>query len=383
MGYDMIVKIADNIVSPLGYTTQDNYAAIKAGKSELRYYENVMDISEPFTASFFEDDKLEESLSQLTFGEDYTRFEKIVILSINNALKESHIDVMSDKVLFVISTTKGNIELLDSRSKSYTADRIYLGVTARKIAGYFGNVNEPLVVSNACISGLCAQITAKRILENGKYNYVVVVGADVRSRFIISGFQSFKALSASECKPFDEDRNGLNIGEAAATIIYGRADSVGDNWIVAEGAIRNDASHISCPSKKGDGSYRALRYVLKDENIDNLAFVNVHGTSTLYNDEMESVALTRAGLKDVPVNTLKGYYGHTMGAAGILETILSMASIDDNTILATRGYENCGVSCPLNITNYNRTSDKRHFVKLISGFGGCNAAILFKKGGLL
>ena len=125
-----------------------------------------------------------------------------------------------------------------------------------------------------------------------------------------------------------------------------------------------------------------MRSVLGGVDVDDLALVNVHGTSTLYNDEMESKALARAGLKDVPVNTLKGFYGHTMGAAGILEVILSMASIDDKMILATRGYSECGVSQPLNISNENRDTDKRSFVKLLSGFGGCNAAMLFKKGGM-
>jgi len=80
---------------------------------------------------------------------------------------------------------------------------------------------------------------------------------------------------------------------------------------------------------------------------------------------------------------LKGYYGHTMGAAGILESILSMHAIDDKNILATRGYETCGVSHPLILSNQNCPTDKQAFIKLLSGFGGCNAALLFKKGGLL
>ena len=381
MGRKMIVRIADNIVSPLGYTTADNYSAVKQGMSALHYYDHVMDIPEPFTASLFDHQKLSEILDHLTLKDEYTRFENIVILSIYKALKGTDIDVKSDRVLFVISTTKGNVELLDSRSAKYPPDRIYLGKAAKRIAEFFGNTNEPIVVSNACISGLCAQITAMRTLERGFYDYAIVVGADVQSRFIISGFQSFKALSTAECKPFDEDRNGLNLGEAAATIIYKRTDSADGYWMAVRGAIRNDATHISCPSKKGEGSYRTLKYVISHEDIDRLALINVHGTSTLYNDEMESVAITRAGLQNVPVNTLKGFYGHTMGAAGILETVLSMASLDDHTILATRGYENSGVSCPLNITNYNRQSDKKYFIKLISGFGGCNAAMLFKKGG--
>ena len=91
--------------------------------------------------------------------------------------------------------------------------------------------------------------------------------------------------------------------------------------------------------------------------------------------------MERAGLAQVPVNGLKGYYGHTMGAAGILETILSMVAIDDHNILATRGFETLGVTHPLVVSNQNQPTDKRAFIKLLSGFGGCNAALLFAKGG--
>lgn len=89
----------------------------------------------------------------------------------------------------------------------------------------------------------------------------------------------------------------------------------------------------------------------------------------------------RAGLSEVPVNGLKGYYGHTMGAAGLLETLVSMYAIDDATILGTRGYSECGVSHPLDISPENRSTERRAFVKLLSGFGGCNAALLLAKGG--
>ena len=152
--------------------------------------------------------------------------------------------------------------------------------------------------------------------------------------------------------------------------------------MACRGAIRNDANHISGPSRTGEGSYRALRAVLGDIDSEQIAVVNAHGTATLYNDEMESIAINRAGLASVPVNGLKGYYGHTMGAAGILETILSMQAIDDNIILATKGYDTIGVTYPLNVSNQHQTTNKRVFIKLLSGFGGCNAALLMAKGGV-
>ena len=94
---------------------------------------------------------------------------------------------------------------------------------------------------------------------------------------------------------------------------------------------------------------------------------------------MESAAIDRAGLIDVPVNSLKGYYGHTMGAAGVLESILSMKAVDDGTVLGTRGYEELGVSHPVKVSASHSTTRKQAFLKLLSGFGGCNAAMLFRR----
>ena len=380
----MIVSVANNIISPLGMSTAENYAAVKAGRSELKRHDGLWDLPEPFTASLINREAVTEMAAQLHIDDRYTFFEKMIILSAAKALEQTTIDPTSDRVLFILSTTKGNVFLLDKRETGFPEERVRLGMAAKQMTDFFHNPNTPIVVSNACISGVCAQIEAMRELELGNFDYVVTVGADVQSAFIVSGFQSFKALSVEPCKPFDANRCGLNLGDAAATIIYTKKDIVTENdWVACRGAIRNDANHISGPSRVGEGSYRALRTVLGDVNPDKLAFINTHGTATLYNDEMESVAIERAGLSQVPVNGLKGYYGHTMGAAGILETILSMQAVDDNTILATKGFETIGVTHPLVLSNQNKTTDKRAFIKLLSGFGGCNAALLMAKGGAL
>lgn len=378
----MIIKIADNITSPLGMDTAANYEAVLAGRSTLKLHEGKWGVPEPFMASLFENGAIADSF--IAIGGDpnqYCRFEQLCILSLNEALsKATQVDVASERTALVISTTKGNVEALDSNYRGPGNE--YLGHSAQKVADYFGFTTTPIVVSNACISGLCAQIVAMRSLESGRYDTVVVVGADVQSRFIVTGFQSFKALSQEQCKPFDINRNGLNLGEAAATVIYQKADCENhDGWMAMNGAIRNDANHISGPSRTGEGSYRAMRAVLRDFDINKVGLVNVHGTSTPYNDEMEAIALSRMGLDKTPVNTLKGYYGHTMGAAGVLEAVLSMHALDSGIVIATRGYEQCGTSVPVNVSSEHRQSSTKTFVKLLSGFGGCNAAMLFKKGG--
>ena len=378
----MIVRVSDNIISPLGMTTAENYTAVKAGRSELKRHDGLWQLPEPFTASLMDREAVNEKAAQLQIDDRYTFFEKMIILSAAKALEQTDIDPTSDSVLFILSTTKGNVFLLDKRETGFPAERVLLGLAAKQMTDYFHNPNTPIVVSNACISGVCAQIQAMRELESGRFDYVVTVGADVQSAFIVSGFQSFKALSVDSCNPFDANRTGLNLGDAAATLIYTRKDEVNENdWVACRGAIRNDANHISGPSRTGEGSYRALKVALGEMSPDKIAFINAHGTATLYNDEMESFAIERAGLSNVPVNGLKGYYGHTMGAAGILETILSMQAINDHNILATKGYETMGVTHPLVLSNQNQPTKKRAFIKLLSGFGGCNAALLFAKGG--
>ncbi|MDE5645593.1 MAG: beta-ketoacyl synthase, partial [Muribaculaceae bacterium] len=141
------------------------------------------------------------------------------------------------------------------------------------------------------------------------------------------------------------------------------------------------AIHISGPSRTGEGAYRVLSDILKSLRRDEIAFVNAHGTATAYNDEMESIALHRAGLDDTPVNGLKGFYGHTLGAAGVAETILSMKAIDNGVVLPTKGYSEQGTTYALSISPDVRTASRRSFIKILSGFGGSNAGIAYRKGG--
>ena len=376
----MIACEGHNITSPLGTTSEENYSNVIEGRSALRLYDDRWNLPEPFFASMFDREKVGQEFELLRPMQRYTLFEKAAILSIHKALENSGINASSEDVLFVISSTKGNVELLESDPDNLGAGRELLGTSAALIAEFFGNHNIPLTVSNACISGVSAQIFAMRMLDSMPYKHVVVTGADVLSPFIITGFQSLKALSPEACRPFDASRCGLNLGEAAATIIFGKSDSPEKGcWTAVAGAIRNDANHISGPSRTGEGSFRALRMLERYYDKKNLACINAHGTSTLYNDEMESIAITRAGLEGVPVGSLKGYFGHTLGAAGILESILCMEAIDHHKVIGTRGFETLGVSGRISVSGSHRDTEGNSFIKMLSGFGGCNAAMLYSK----
>ena len=380
MGSIKIEKIADNIVSPLGLSTSENFNSILEGKSMLTAHQEEFGLPQPFVGSIFNREVLNIEFNKKIIGSDkFTFFENLCILSASYAIQEAQIDPSQKEVVFVLSTTKGNVGCLEN---SESDPNCYLAESAIEIASYFNNPNTPIVVSNACISGVCAQISAIRLLLSQKYKTAVVIGCDVLSKFIISGFQSFKALSDESCKPYDQNRQGLNLGEASATIILQRNQNPeSDNWYYLNSSIHNDANHISGPSRTGEGSYRVLKDITKGIPFEEIAFINVHGTATPYNDEMESIAIHRAELDEIPINALKGYYGHTLGAAGVLETILSMKAADKGIIIATKGFDAIGTSYSVNISSKQRDTDKRTIIKILSGFGGTNAGIAYRKGG--
>lgn len=374
-------RVSDNIISKLGFTSEENFTAIANGVSGIEHYTNTLGLPEPFCASLIDREKIELEFARISdANNNYTFFEKICILSVHFALQRTSINPQSDEVIFVLSTTKGNVHLLDCTENKFNSEQKYLWKSAQLIAQFFKNSNEPIVVSNACISGICAQFYAKQALSCCKYKTAIVVGGEVLSKFIVSGFQSFKALSPETCKPFDINRNGLNLGEAAATIIYQQNKPSQSNSIeVLACAIRNDANHISGPSRTGEGLFNAIGKVINNIEIDDIAFICAHGTATPYNDEMESIAISRANLQHIPTLSLKAYFGHTLGAAGILESIIGFQSLLNNTIIKSMGYSELGVSQPLCINTSNTHTSKSMFLKLLSGFGGSNAAIVFKQ----
>lgn len=356
----MAYIIADNIISPLGETSEENYLSVKAGRSGICAYEpGTCNIPEGFYASLLFED-----------------FETLALKSAQKAIANAQLELKGKRTAFILSSTKGNIE-----------ENISLADSAQRIASQLEIDSQPIVVCNACISGLSALILGNRLIDSGLYDAAIVCGCDTPRQFILSGFQSLKALSPEPCRPFDMERMGLNLGEAAATLILSKNPIQGNSWRMGDGFIRNDAFHISTPSKTADGLYLSLQRTLESftkeisstcKQIDlkeHLAFINAHGTATLFNDQMESVAIGRAGLSDLPANAYKSFWGHTMGAAGILETIISMKAIDDDTILGTRGFSELGVSGKMNICAENRPTDKKGFIKMLSGFGGCNATI--------
>jgi 3-oxoacyl-[acyl-carrier-protein] synthase-1 len=365
---------ADNILSPIGNTTAENFAQVKKGISGIKNHQDKALSEEPVYASLFDDEK------NKLFG--INKLDSLLIASIKDALENSGIDATDKKTILIISSTKGNINLLEINADDpELADHIAMHTTAKVVAGHFGFVNQPLVVSNACISGIMAILTGMRLIQSGLYDNAVVAGADVITKFVLSGFQSFQAISDEPCKPFDINRTGITLGEGAATMILSSNPEYAGNIQVLGGAVSNDANHISAPSRTGEELSQAINKTLAMAGFTaaDIDFISAHGTATSYNDEMEAKAITLSGLNETPANSLKGYYGHTLGAAGLIESIISIASLKENMIIPTLGFETMGVTNPINVCTTLTEMPLNTCLKTASGFGGCNAAVVFSK----
>jgi len=367
-----------NIISSLGFNSQENFEQLKANQSGIKMH-FTGNIYKELPLSLIDKQKfntkykdLISSLDQLTF------FEQLLVASAHDALSKSGIDASSNRTVFIISTTKGNIEYLKDKAQR-NSNQYSLWSSARKVATHFQNTNEPIVVSNACVSGVMAVNVATQLLQSKAYDHAVVIGGDVVSDFVISGFMSFMALSAKPCKPFDAKRDGLTLGEAAGCLVLSSKKS--SDFEILGGSNTNDANHISGPSRTAEGLYLSITNALNEAQLEpkDIDFVSAHGTATVYNDMMESIALNRHGLQDTFVNSFKGYWGHTLGASGIIEIVATLKSMEEGLLIKSLGYEEAGNTESINIVSSNIEAKPKTILKTSAGFGGANSSIIIKK----
>lgn len=405
------------MITSLGSGVQENFEAALQGQSGVHICLDTTKSQNPVMAGII-DPAVFEELSEKYDGScgfgSYTDAELLVINCVENVVGDAG---LPERTGLVIASAKGNVAMLEGRcgapktqqvtdlqtalptqgSKLPQCSENQSGASSRKAScpqhlqenrlnrvGEFFGIDESDVyyISNACISGISALIFARRMILSGRYDNMIVVGVDVQNRFIISGFASFKSLSPELCRPYDALRCGLNLGEACGAVMLTKT---GTSELVAidGGSASDDANHISGPSRTGDGLYFAMRDAMLESGVGpaDVDMLQMHGTATAYNDEMESKAAGLAGLSDVPAQSLKPYFGHTMGASGIIETILAAEELKRGIFLGVKGFEELGVPVPLNVSAENRLiTNPHHCLKTASGFGGTNAAVLLSFG---
>jgi len=371
----------NNIISSLGFDSETVTSQIANQVSGISLVDDKKIFQQPFYSSLISSEELEAAFNKLESKGDYTRLEQMLIVSLNAVIEAANIP-LNERVGLIISTTKGNIDVLEENS-IFPEKRVYLSELGQIIKDFFGFKNDAIVLSNACVSGLLAIVVAKRFINVGTYDHVFITSGDMVNEFILSGFNSFQALSEEPCRPYSKDRSGINIGEVAASVLVTseKTDLVKEAVEVLGESSCNDANHISGPSRTGEGLFRSVRNALKEAGINNeeIDYISAHGTATTFNDEMEAVAFNRLNLGKVPLNSLKGYFGHTLGASGLLETIVGMHSLEQNRLFASLGFSELGVSEYINVITETTAKELKTFLKTASGFGGCNTAAIFRK----
>jgi 3-oxoacyl-[acyl-carrier-protein] synthase I len=367
-----------NCITPLGFDVESNVEAILRGESGIQLHGDVSLMPNSFYASIISTEKINSAFEKISTDKKYSRLEKMMILALEPIIKNSEVELNS-KTAFILSTTKGNITALKEDSEA-SFNNAHLDVLAKNIADFFQFKTQPIVVSNACVSGILAVSIAKRMIQSELYDHIFVVAGDEVSEFVLSGFNAFQAMSDLPCKPYSKNRTGVSLGEATAAVLVSAEARNAKIKVIGDSSI-NDANHISGPSRTGEGLFRSIQNALKEAQIDadKLDYISAHGTATPFNDEMEAIALSRLNLQNVPINSLKGFYGHTLGASGLLETVIAIESANKNMLFESKGFDEIGVSETINVIEKNEEASIDYFLKTASGFGGCNTAVVFEK----
>lgn len=253
-----------------------------------------------------------------------------------------------------------------------------LGAPARFAAAELGITGPTSVISTACSSSAKALASAARWLAAGFVDAVVVGGADSLCRFTIAGFSSLDSISTSRCNPMSKNRNGINIGEAAAIFLMTREPS--DIRLAGWGET-SDAHHMSAPEPGGRGAADAMRLALERAQLTprDVGYLNMHGTATPQNDAMESKAIDTVLGREVPVSSTKPLTGHTLGAAGALEAALSWLTLSDDAGRLPPHWFDGALDPelpPISLVKPGQTGRPRAVMSNSFAFGGSNASLV-------
>jgi 3-oxoacyl-[acyl-carrier-protein] synthase II len=258
----------------------------------------------------------------------------------------------------------------------------------RRISGRFGLGAPAININAACASSTVAVARASSLIAAGKSEAVLVVCLDLVSEFVFSGFSALQALTPTVCRPFDRNRDGLTLGEGGAALLLmsrerARREGRPELGIVAGWGAANDATHITAPARDGCGLIQSVRQALRRAGIakESIAAISAHGTATVYNDQMELTAFrTLFGERAIPMHSVKGSIGHTLGAAGGIEVALGLRCLHAGRLPPTVGMlepEEAGEGF---LSRSAQPIQGSYLLSTNSGFGGVNAALILRRG---
>ena len=294
------------------------------------------------------------------------------------------------RLAVVVGTALGGVEELERALAPGGGLREAAGglydAPAHALARRLGARGPVLTVSTACASGATALGVAADLLRAGAADAVVAGGYDVLCRFVMRGFDALRSLTRERVRPFDRRRSGLLLGEAAALVLLRRERETSGAVLgrLLGHAGGSDGVHIAAPDPEGRGLELAIRQALAEAGAApaDVDFVSAHGTGTPLNDRIEADVLTRVlgrRAEAVPVNSIKGGLGHTMGAAATLEAIMCLLAAREGVVPATLGLEERDPACDLDVVaGTPRPARPRLCLSTSLGFGGCNAALVLE-----
>ncbi len=383
--------LTSDIITSLGVGLDHNFKQMLAGQCGIRQLQRFQ------TGKYFSDKAGEippEVFDELARNNTTKHESKVFILSqavidrLTGKLADMRIDLSAQRTGLVLSTTKADIDALKpvalGESEQPLNDYWNSSSLARDIADANGLTGPVMAVSNACASGVVAVLLARKLLQQNAADMMVVLGVDVLSDFVLSGFSSLVSLSKEPCKPYDANRSGLSLGEGSGVLLLSNKPHDGfPSTAITGGGVNNDANHITGPSRTAEGLKLALNETLKKANLSpgDIDYINGHGTGTVYNDAMESKGISFIfGQKSPPITSMKGYFGHTLGAAGVIETALCTKILSQSTVPRSLGFDVLDGDDDLNVAKSNLTLKKlNNLITFKCGFGGVNAAIAMQK----
>ncbi|MEP6685187.1 MAG: beta-ketoacyl-[acyl-carrier-protein] synthase family protein [Verrucomicrobiota bacterium] len=390
-----VAIVAAGIVSPLGFGLDETRASLRTGRDCVTPVTRFsVEQTRCKTAGQISDDRLLERKRNLRRPERLHRVAHMMIWALEEALAH---DRNFTPELTVVGTTSGGMTFGEDYYRSLHSHR-----DDRRAASWIANYppQKPIVdaqnslglaspcqvIANACASGTNAIGHAFECIRAGRYQRILTGGYDAISELVFVGFDSLQAATPEKCRPFDRERSGLVLGEGAAILAL-------ENYEVARGrganilaeiigyGISTDNHHLTQPNPSGIGPRQAMERALSSARLpaEAIDYVNAHGTATPFNDSSEGKAIAEL-FKGVPVSSTKGMMGHSLGAAGAVEAVISLIALRDQFLPPNINFRAADPDITLNIVaNEARASQMRTVLSNSFGFGGTNASVILQK----
>lgn len=386
------------IISSIGNSVEENYNALISGNPGITVIDNIATVHKN-DIKVGEIKKTNSQLAaELGLGDDnnYSRTAMLGAIAARQAVKNAGItDINEYNTGLISATSVGGMDMTETYFYDYLdneANRKYIlshdaGDTTHKIASQLGLKGMATTISTACSSAANSIMLGARLIKAGKLDRVIVGGTDALSKFTINGFKTLMILSDTYNTPFDNNRKGLNLGEAAAFLVLESDEVVKKQnkkvlaYLSGYGNA-NDAYHQTASSENGDGAFLAMEKAFKISGLKpaDIDYVNAHGTATPNNDLSEGRALIRTFGNNVPdFSSTKPFTGHTLAAAAAIEAVFSVLALQHNIV-----YPNLNFVTPMeefDIVPQTELKEKEinHVLSNSFGFGGNCSTLLFSK----